>query len=67
MTVANLGGLTPLEQTDIELLDWLRPMPVIGFNLGTYDLNLVKKVLMTYVVHKEEIAGVKDGEQLCST
>ena len=33
-----------------QLLGWLRQLPVIGFNSGRYDLNVVKKFFIPYLL-----------------
>ena len=37
-----------------QLLGWLRQLPVIGFNSGKYDLNVVKKFFIPYLMKPSE-------------
>ena len=34
-----------------QLLGWLRQLPVVGFNSGKYDLNVVKKFFVPLLIH----------------
>ncbi len=45
-----------------QLLGWLHQLPVIGFNWGTYDLNVIKQFFVPYLLkpskqedHDEEV------------
>ena len=33
-----------------QLLDWLHQLPVIGFNSGKYDLNVIKQLFVPYLL-----------------
>ena len=37
-----------------QLLGWLRQLPVVGFNSGKYDLNVVKKFFIPYLMKPSE-------------
>jgi hypothetical protein len=37
-----------------KLDDYLRQLPVIGFNSGNYDLNVIKPFLVNYFVSQEK-------------
>ena len=42
--------INPYEKLIQQLLGWLRQLPVIGFNSGRYDLNVVKKFFIPYLL-----------------
>ena len=37
-----------------QLLGWLRQLPVVGFNSGKYDLNVVKKFFIPYMLKGDD-------------
>ena len=41
-----------------QLFSWLRQLPVIGFNSGHYDLNVIKKFYIPYMVKNNDIQFV---------
>ena len=52
-----------------QLLDWLHQLPVIGFNSGKYDLNVVKQFFVLYLLkpskqddNDEDIDEEEDGD-----
>ena len=47
---AEEGRNNPYKTLIGQLLGWLRQLPVIGFNSGRYDLNVVKKFFMPYLL-----------------
>ena len=44
----------PLNTLAEQLLGWLRQLPVVGFNSGKYDLNVVKKFFIPYLMKHSE-------------
>ena len=40
-----------------QLLGWLHQLPVIGFNSGKYDLNVIKQLLLPYLLEPEQDHG----------
>ena len=48
----------PYEKHIQQLCSWLRQLPVIGFNSGRYDLNVVKKFFTPYMLKNDEIQFV---------
>ena len=42
--------VNPCKTLDKQLQTWLRQLPVIGFNSGHYDLNVVKKFFIPYML-----------------
>ena len=47
---AEEGRNNPYKTLIGQLLGWLRQLPVIGFNSGRYDLNVVKKFFIPYLL-----------------
>ena len=47
---AEEGRSNPYKTLIGQLLGWLRQLPVIGFNSGRYDLNVVKKFFIPYLL-----------------
>ena len=39
------GCVHPAEKVKVELDDFIRELPVLGFNSGKYDINVVKRYL----------------------
>ena len=48
----------PYERLIQQLCNWLRQLPVIGFNSGHYDLNVIKKFFILYMLKDDEIQFV---------
>ena len=53
-----------------QLYGWMRQLPVIGFNSGSYDLNAIKQFLIPYFLstskteeHEEEEEEEEEREQ----
>ena len=46
--------VNPYETLEKQLQAWLHQLPVIGFNSGHYDLNVVKKFLIPYLLTNGE-------------
>ena len=42
--------INPYEKLIQQLLGWLRQLPVIGFNSGKYDLNVIKQFFVAYLL-----------------
>ena len=42
--------VNPCKTLEKQLQTWLRQLPVIGFNSGHYDLNVVKKFFIPYIL-----------------
>ena len=40
-----------------QLLGWLHQLPVIGFNSGKYDLNVIKQLLLPYLLEPGQDHG----------
>ena len=48
----------PFKKLLDQLFSWLRQLPVIGFNSGHYDLNVIKKFYIPYMVKNNDIQFV---------
>ena len=46
--------VNPCKTLEKQLQTWLRQLPVIGFNSGHYDLNVVKKFFIPYMLKGSE-------------
>ena len=40
----------PFNTLAVQRLGWLRQLPVVGFNSGKYDLNVIKRLFVTYLM-----------------
>lgn len=58
----------PLVALKIRYLRWIHQVPVVGFNSGKYDLNLIKKTFHQYLSEKgeEQIHVTKRNNQYLS-
>ena len=52
--VARKNRTNPFKKLLDQLFSWLRQLPVIGFNSGHYDLNVIKKFYIPYMVKNDE-------------
>ena len=48
-----------------QLLGWLRQLPVIGFNSGKYDLNVVKKFFVPLLIHNNAAVIKRQNTYMC--
>ena len=46
-----------------QLYGWMRQLPVIGFNSGTYDLNVIKQFLVPYFLSTIKTEEQKEREE----
>ena len=53
--VAGKNRTNPFKKLLDQLFSWLRQLPVIGFNSGHYDLNVIKKFYIPYMVKNNDI------------
>ena len=44
--------------------EWCKQIPVVRFNSGKYDLNLIKKYFVTYVGDENNVAVAKKQENI---
>ena len=49
--------VNPCKTLEKQLQTWLRQLPVIGFNSGHYDLNVVKKFFIPYMLKGNDKTG----------
>ena len=56
--VARKNRTNPFKKLLDQLFSWLRQLPVIGFNSGNYDLNVIKKFYIPYMVKNNDIQFV---------
>ena len=56
--VARKNRTNPFKKLLDQLFSWLRQLPVIGFNSGYYDLNVIKKFYIPYMVKNNDIQFV---------
>ncbi|BFZ06709.1 hypothetical protein BsWGS_09748 [Bradybaena similaris] len=61
--------LTELDLPDLakRLNEYLMQVPVVGFNSGKYDLNIIKSYLVTYFVDKADGLNVEEEEEEVQT
>ena len=59
----------PLAVLKVKYEQWMTEMPVIGFNLGKYDINMVKPYLVKALMEKDLIKFVvkKSNAFMCIT
>ena len=57
----------PLEKLREKLDEYLHKLPVVGFNSGSYDINVIKKYLFSYLVKNEEVKFVikRNNNHMC--
>ena len=48
-----------------QLLGWLRQLPVVGFNSGKYDLNVVKKFFIPLLIHNNAAVIERQNTFMC--
>ena len=46
--------VNPYKKHMQQLYSWLRQLPVIGFNSGRYDLNVIKQFLIPYLLKQDD-------------
>ena len=54
----------PYKTLMTQLDDWLRQLPVIGFNSGKYDLNIIKQFLVPYFLSKKQEQQQQQEEEM---
>ena len=48
------------------LLDWCNQIPMVGYNLSKYDLNIVKKYFITHIGAEKQVTVARSREESCS-
>ena len=61
------GNCHPLQKLRQKLEEYLHELPVIGFNSGSYDINVTKKPLFSYLIKNEEVRFVikRNNNHMC--
>ena len=59
------GGNNPYKTLIGQLLGWLRQLPVVGFNSGKYDLNVVKKFFIPLLIHNNAAVIKRQNTFMC--
>ena len=49
--------VNPYKKHMQQLYSWLRQLPVIGFNSGRYDINVIKQFLIPYLLKQDDEAA----------
>ena len=57
--------VNPCKTLEKQLQTWLRQLPVIGFNSGKYDLNVVKKFFVPLLIHKNAAVIKRQNTFMC--
>ena len=52
--------VNPYKKHTQQLYSWLRQLPVIGFNSGRYDLNVIKQFLIPYLLKQDDEAAADE-------
>ena len=52
--------VNPYKKHMQQLYRWLRQLPVIGFNSGRYDLNVIKQFLIPYLLKQDDEAAADE-------
>ena len=57
--------VNPCKTLEKQLQTWLRQSPVIGFNSGKYDLNVVKKFFVPLLIHNNAAVIKRQNTFMC--
>ena len=57
--------VNPCKTLEKQLQTWLRQLPVIGFNSGKYDLNVVKKFFVPLLIHNNAAVIKRQNNFMC--
>ena len=57
--------VNPCKTLEKQLQTWLRQLPVIGFNSGHYDLNVVKKFFVPLLIHNNAAVIKRQNTYMC--
>ena len=57
--------VNPCKILEKQLQTWLRQLPVIGFNSGKYDLNVVKKFFVPLLIHNNAAVIKRQNTFMC--
>ena len=59
--------VNPCKKHMQQLYSWLRQLPVIGFNSGRYDLNVIKQILIPYLLKQDDEAAAGEIQFVIKT
>ena len=59
------GRNNPYKTLTGQLLGWLRQLPVIGFNSGKYDLNMIKRSFVPLLIHNNAAVIKRQNTFMC--
>ena len=59
------GGNNPYKTLIGQLLGWLRQLPVIGFNSGKYDLNMIKRSFVPLLISNNAAVIKRQNTFMC--
>ena len=59
------GGNNPYKTLIGQLLGWLRQLPVIGFNSGKYDLNMIKRSFVPLLISNNAAVIKRQNTYMC--
>ena len=59
------GRNNPYKTLIGQLLGWLRQLPVIGFNSGKYDLNMIKRSFVPLLIHNNAAVIKRQNTYMC--
>ena len=62
---AEEGRNNPYKTLIGQLLGWLRQLPVIGFNLGKYDLNMIKRSFVPLLISNNADVIKRQNTYMC--
>ena len=63
--VARKNRTNPFKKLLDQLFSWLHQLPVIGFNSGRYDLNVVKKFFVPLLIHNNAAVIKRQNTFMC--
>ena len=59
------GGNNPYKTLIGQLLGWLRQLPVVGFNSGKYDLNMIKRSFVPLLISNNAAVIKRQNTFMC--
>ena len=63
--VAGKNRTNPFKKLLDQLFSWLRQLPVIGFNSGKYDLNMIKRSFVPLLIHNNAAVIKRQNTFMC--
>ena len=62
---ADESKTNPYKTLENQLLGWLRQLPVIGFNSGKYDLNMIKRSFVPLLIYNNAAVIKRQNTYMC--